>query len=320
MTEKKITIFGNIFDNRTDRRKEFKDWNAFKTFLIKLSELPAYKPKKGEKNLAKKSSPLISPAIYEDGATRANMNVLAWSSWACVDIDTLIFKDVNNMKAELDEMIGEYDYVCYSTSSSTVEHPKFRVVFNLTEEVEYNSIKPFWYAVNQLLGNNVDVQTKDLSRMYYISGKYPDANNFIFTNDGKPLDPFDVMEMYPFDFDNDSSSLFGGLGETARQELLSSAMRQCDNRDIVWSSYRDCPFVSDKKLNEYQSLTSDWYSGLYNLAVSIAGSAKYFKYPISAYEIEQLLREIDRDNGEWYKNRPLQLESERAIAHVFGVG
>lgn len=315
-----LTLFNNIFDNKTDKKKEFDDWDHLERFLYKLSKVEAYKPARGETDMKRRSSPLISSAIYEEDTTRANMNVIAWSAWCAVDVDTFEFKDPSNIEQELFEIIGEYYYVCYSTSSSSKEQPKFRVVFPLKFEVEHKHIKPFWYGMNQLLGTNVDAQTKDLSRMFYVPGRYIGCeNNFIFTNKGKVIDPFDIMDMYPFDFENDKSSLFGSLSGSARKEILNNAMSHCDNYDVHWSSYRDCPFVSDKKIKEYQARTSDWYSGLYNIAVSIAGSAKYYRYPITGAEIEKLLQQIDRDNGEWYKDRPLLLESERAIAHVFGV-
>ena len=40
----------------------------------------------------------------------------------------------------------------------------------------------FWYALNKELGDIGDPQTKDLSRMYYVPGKYEGAYNFIFNN------------------------------------------------------------------------------------------------------------------------------------------
>ena len=63
-----VTVFNSQFDNKTDKRFDFKTWSSFEKFLYKLSEQPL----KG-----KKDAQLISPATYEDGTTRANKNVLA---------------------------------------------------------------------------------------------------------------------------------------------------------------------------------------------------------------------------------------------------
>ena len=76
-----VTIFKSLFDNKTDKRVDLKDWSAFEKMLYDLSKMPGYKAKRGEN---KKSSPLMSPAIYHPDTTRANKNVIEWSGWAAV--------------------------------------------------------------------------------------------------------------------------------------------------------------------------------------------------------------------------------------------
>ena len=65
---------------------DFDSWDEFESLLFSLSKEVKYKPKKGE-YLNDKHAPLISPAIYEKGTTRANRNVTAWAGWAALDID-----------------------------------------------------------------------------------------------------------------------------------------------------------------------------------------------------------------------------------------
>ena len=64
------TIFKSIFDNATHRKMDFEDFDAFESFLYKLSDI---------KRNGKKDAELISPATYQAGTTRANVNVLAWA-------------------------------------------------------------------------------------------------------------------------------------------------------------------------------------------------------------------------------------------------
>ena len=63
----------------------------------------------------------------------------------------------------------QYRYFCYSTASSSLTNPKFRLVFPLTQWVNKEDIKHFWFALNKEIGDIADAQTKDLSRMYYVS-------------------------------------------------------------------------------------------------------------------------------------------------------
>ncbi len=81
-----FTAFPSIFDNKTHRRFSFEDWNHFSSALLNMAKKPGYKPKKGEKSHLK-PSPLITPAVYENGTTRANANVIKWAGWCDLDID-----------------------------------------------------------------------------------------------------------------------------------------------------------------------------------------------------------------------------------------
>jgi len=172
-----LTIFKSQYDNKTHRKLKLDTWSEFTALLYNLSK----QPKKG-----KKDAELISPAVYKTGTTRANKNVLSWASWAAIDVDDHVFE--GNLENALAETFGSYDYVVYSTASSTDLHPKFRIVFNLETEVEEPRIRHFWHALNSELNSIGDAQTKDVSRMYYIPADYTDANNFFFINNGNPID------------------------------------------------------------------------------------------------------------------------------------
>jgi len=69
-----LTIFKSIFDNKTHRKMEFSSFEEFEDLLYKLSKAPGYKPKKDEK-FNSNASPLITPATFKAGTTRANANV-----------------------------------------------------------------------------------------------------------------------------------------------------------------------------------------------------------------------------------------------------
>jgi len=292
-----LTIFNNIYDNKTHQRMDYDSFDEFEAVLFKLSESTKYP--------TKKDAPLISPAIYKKDATRCNDGVVAWAGWCAVDVDV----EVN------EEPWNKYYHIKYSTASSTVELPKFRLVFPLTRYVNKEEIKHFWFALNKELGEIGDAQTKDLSRMYYIPAKYEGAHNFIYKNKGKLLDPSILMEQHRYVVQD--GSFFDKLPPAIRQGLMDHRKNQLNNKNYTWTGYKDCPFVNQKKIEEYKRLNDGWYYALYQLMVSIAGNAIAKGYPITAKEVEYIIRDLDAECGNWYLKRPIDKEAERAIEFVF---
>lgn len=310
-----LTIFASLFDNKTDKRISVDSWDKFEKMLYKLSRMPGYKAKKGER---KKSSPLISPAFYEEGTTRSNKNVVCWGGWAAIDVDDHEFK--GNLKDELHNRFGCWYYVCYSTASSTLDKPKFRLVFPLTRPVPASKIRHFWYALNTEFDSIGDRQTKDFSRMYYIPATYPNAHNFIFSNTGQFINPDALMESHPFtDTQSKGNSFFDRLPEELQSKVIQHRRNQAENgKNIRWTSYKDCPFVNKKLIIEYATISeTGWYHKMYTIMVSIAANAVKAGYPITAPEIATICKELDLENGNWYEHRPLKLESERAIEYAY---
>lgn len=309
-----LTVFNSIFDNKTSKRLDFKTWADFEKLLYRLAKLPGYKAKKGEK---KQSSSLISPAIYQEGGTRSNANVTAWAGWAALDVDS-----IDRPFEEVLEQYRSYYFVCYSTASSTVEKPKFRLVFPLTNHVPSNQIRHFWYALNKHFNNIGDEQTKDLSRMYYVPAQYPNAHNFIFTNKGNGLclNPQEMMSLHPY-LEKKQGSFMERLPENIQKAILDLEKEKMTNRDVSWNSYRDCPFVNKKLVNEYRSISaidgSGRYRLIYKLMTSIACNAVKRKYPISSTEIAELVSQLDQDTARIYQKRPLKVEAERAIEYAY---
>lgn len=302
-----LTLFKNIFDNKTDKRIDLHDFNAFERTLYELSERPL---------ASKKDAVLMSPATYQPGTTRKNDNVVEWAGWCAVDVDEYIPN--GDLQYDLAKRFASYCFVCYSTASSTIDQPKFRLVFPLTESVRNEQIKQFWFALQTELGDLGDRQTKDLSRMYYIPGKYADAHNFIFSHtNGDYIDPSELIFKHPMPEKTNLNNFFDRLPDAIQQQIIEYRKNQLD-ANFEWSSYHDCPFWPKKLANEYKTISNTgWYSKMYSIMVYIAGQAIKKKYPITAAEISQLCRQFDADTGNWYKNRPLDKEADRALEFVY---
>ncbi len=282
------------------------DYNSFDEFeqvLYKLSESTKYP--------TKKDAPLISPATYIPDTTRGNDNVTGWGMWCALDID-----DFEGDIEQIKKAYGEYRFVCYSTASSTKEQPKFRLVFPLNKEVHKEDIKHFWFALNKEIGDVADAQTKDLSRMYYVPAKYKDAFNFIFSQDGKVMDPDYLMDKHPYVVPNEN--FFDRLPEAIKKGLIEHRKGKLNNTNITWTNYHDCPFVNQKQIDEYKTINgTGWYAKMYQIMCTIAGNAMNRGYPITAKEVEYLCRELDGDTGNWYLKRDMYKEAERAIEFIF---
>jgi len=298
-----LTIFDSIYDNKTNKRMDYTSFEEFEAILYKLSESTKYP--------TKQDAPLLSPAIYQPDTTRANDNVVGWGGFGILDID-----DYEGDLKDIESKYDKYRYVCYSTASSTVESPKFRLVFPLTCNVDKDDIKHFWFALNKEIGDIADAQTKDLSRMYYVPAKYKDSFNFIFSHDGEVMNPNDLMEKYPYVKPN--QTMFDRFPEAIQKALLERKRNELKNTNYTWTSYQDCPFVNKKQIDEYKSITgTGWYSKMYQIMLTTAGNAMSKGYPITPKEIEYICRDLDTDTGGWYLKRDLEKEAARAIEFVF---
>ena len=302
-----ITHFKSVWDNRTNNCTELKNFMKFEQALYGLSAVP---------RKDKLSATLISPAVYKSKSTRSNSNVIKWSSWCAVDVDD--YKPNGDLKEELMIRFSNHYFVCYSTASSTQEQPKFRLIFPLTDEISSDNIPKFWHALNNELGDLADRQTKDLSRMYYVPGKYEGANNFIFSNCmGDYINPRELMEKHPY-IEPKAVNFFDKLPKEIQDQIIEHRKSKSVNQDYKWTGYRDCEFVSKELVTEYMNLsTSGWYHTMYRIMVSIAANAIRKQYPITPHEIATLCKDLDNDTGQWYDNRPLEKEAERAIEFVY---
>ena len=307
-----LTLFKNQFDNKTHRRTTFMSWMDFVVCLRDSYTKPG---EKGGSN----SSPLLTPAVFDVGTTRSNRSVLYWSSWCCVDVDDPIdgCNDDESLRTWLQRKYGQYDYVVYNTAGCRRDNLKFRIIFRLDEQVENGRIKSFWHALNTELGELGDPQTKDLARMYYAPGQYKDAYSFFITNQGGPINTSELIAKHPY-HEKTGNSFLDRLPVEMQQAIIQHRKDSLNNTDYRWSSYRDCPFWPKRLAVEYQTISeTGWYSKMYKIMLAVAGNAYSKGYPISSTQIADLCREFDRETGNWYENRPLTVEADRALEYIY---
>ena len=308
-----LTMFKNQFDNKTHRRLSFESWDSFVNWLYKISEI------KGEKG-GNNSSPLITPAVFTDGTTRSNKTTEYWGGWCCVDVDDHDFPS-DNLKEVLIDRFNKYDFVCYSTASNSRTLPKFRLVFRTDEQVDNGRIKPFWFALNTSLGEIGDPQTKDLARMYYVPAQYPCDTNFIFDHrGGNPLNVSELIAKHPY-VQKTGNSFLDRLPPEMQKQVIEYRKGQLQNTNYTWTSYADCPFWPKSLAAEYIQITgTGWYHKMYQIMVAVAGRAVECGYPITANQIADMCKQFDTSTGNWYQNRPLITEADRALEYIYRNG
>jgi hypothetical protein len=109
----------------------------------------------------KHDAALWSPARFEDGKVRGKENVVEVSVLAD-DIDD------GTDASTVQYWLGDLRYVITSSYSHTPDHPKLRVVIDLTEAIPCAEYDQTWRRANQhLMHCHVDPSTKDAARMYY---------------------------------------------------------------------------------------------------------------------------------------------------------
>lgn len=308
----KLTYFSSRKDNRTNKQLEFSGWEALVHYLEGLSDKEAYKPKLGEDPLPY-HAPLISPAIYKEESLRRKDNVLCWAGWAALDVDEFsgTIKDLDKFND------GNASYI-YSTPSSKETDIRFRLLVPLTRYVDETELLDFWYALNMKYLGLGDPQTKDSTRLFYVPGKYSDSFSFTRKYNGNYLNPDEIMAKYPLPKiikHRLSDKLPRSMAKAVQAERESTLYESGIN--LNWTSWRNCPFVNNKAVENYIYDDSEgYYHRFYSLMVSIASRAQIMGYEISVDEIETIMREIDADTGNWYEKRPIRQEAERAIAFI----
>jgi hypothetical protein len=307
------------FDNKTHRRVNMKTWEEMKSMFYLLSK------RKLEKKL---DAELISPATYLPDTTRANKNVVSWGGWAAVDVDEWEFdgrdSDENPERVVREKLSGLFGkdgirYLVYSTASSKPDKPKFRIIFHLSRHIESAEIKQFWFALQSYVDAAGDKQCKDLSRMYYTPATYSDAANFIFDTEGCVLDVDKLLERFPYSIQQSGKNFLERLPDALQKQVIAHRKSLLSNSDnITWNSYSDCPFWPKKLAAEYTQISGGgWYAKMYAIMVSTASYAIYRKYPITSEEIAEMCQQFDREHGNWYENRPMKVEADRAIEYAY---
>jgi len=150
------------------------DWLELISWLAECSEHPR------ERDDKLHSTPWIAPFILKNGATTRQLT----------DIDRIapfIALDIDQPGWTLQgihTILCPFDYVVYSTTNSTNEHQRWRIIVRMDREYSADEYLYVWHSFNQMFSESVDNSTKNANRISYIPGKWNGANHVFLSNRG----------------------------------------------------------------------------------------------------------------------------------------
>jgi len=158
--------------------------------------------------------------------------------------------------------------------------------------------------------------------MYFVPATYAGANNFIFSSGrGRPVDPYELMAKWEYSDKADSKNFLDRLPDAWKEQIIEYRKAKMDNTDVVWSSYHDCPFWPKSLAAQYITISgTGWYSQMYRIMIAIAGRAIERGYPITSNQIVDMCRQFDKETGNWYENRPMEVEANNALEYAYKNG
>lgn len=118
-----------------------------------------------------------SPTAYAEGMTRGNKNVQMITA-AVFDVDN------GTPTSYFSEKLSGCAHVIHSSYSHTADHPKYRVVLFLSAPVPAELWPTMWERLAAWVGGNIDPQTKDLARVYYLPSHPPGSEPIFELHEG----------------------------------------------------------------------------------------------------------------------------------------
>lgn len=252
------------------READFDNWEQVCEIFVEMSHW--HQP-------AKQQSPLISPAVYGPTKYRRNENVLGWDTY---------FIDVDNTDWTLqqiwDWLAGSGLAWCvYTSPSHSQEKTKCRLIFPLCRRLYPAEIPTFWQAAHSFFNAWGDPQCKDISRAYYVPGRYEDAQGecLIRWETGEYLNPDVLQAEYPAAADPELPT---------PSEPHSPPRRRLKSRSIHYTNIKLGPVIKDwLAIPHGQGLH---YGGLYRAMVRIACRARLQGIKIDETDLAHMAEEL----------------------------
>jgi hypothetical protein len=318
--------FSNCLDTRPEQH--LTTWAEF------VGDLTSGRSSRHADDRTKKhGTPLISPAAYDLGARRRDVNVIGWGGWMGLDIDNegLLYTPFDMAVAEI-EALG-LNALIYTTTKATAACHRFRVLLHLSRDLTAQEIKPHYAAVcRKFSGLAPDPSCKDLSRMYTVptiwtpseTGNVEPMDLYWSRTDGVPLDIDAVLAEFPPELS--APHPMSSPPHWATLILQQPAAKSVRNRSTPLRplppgcSILTSPVVTGGMVEDYiNSPKGSHHTGLYRFMTRVAARAAVMEFEISVEDLVAYAREVDAispiktNSARWARIRS---EAERALNYA----
>ncbi len=301
----RFSYFSGYFSNQAEPC-QMDSWEEFCDYMRSISNVEGRKPESGERH----SLGMISGAIYGDDTKRCNDNVLGWDL-VILDVDDGI-RDIKEVQNHFDG----YDYLIYSSANCTEDKLKLRIILPLHKFAPSDVLSQVWHGFNKWCDGVLDPQTKDKSRMHYLSYKYTNKGalykHVFIVNKGDKVNWEDLIQKYPSPREADRFKEKNKLSGLKRKIYLQN--RSAPSTII---RDRDCPFVYENMIDEYLLTPAGGHHlAIYLFMVKVCYNAIKINYPLSIDELVDMAKQLDELDGAYYDDKKFYDSAKDAIEYT----
>jgi hypothetical protein len=99
--------------------------------------------------------------------------------------------------SHLDRLLGGIRRVVYTTTQSTLEHQRWRIILALDRPHSIAEHEAIWRWFQEEMDGELDDKTKDATRLLYCPASWIGADNLFVGYAGKPLPVDDIVKVAP---------------------------------------------------------------------------------------------------------------------------
>lgn len=259
------------------------DWPSFIAFMAEYADQP--RPATADEK--KYHCPLVSPAVYAEGATRLNANVEGFGGWYALDVDD--GRVSVDQAVQIMEAIPS-DFMIWTTTKSTSAAERYRIAFPLDRFVTSEEMRTFWHGAHAFFGGISDTQTKDPARIFNVPAKWEGSDaRFHSRATGDVCSVDELLSCAPVVAPPAPVSI--STSDLARmRRSLAGAGKTIAFDDTIGSS----KIVSSRLVDEYLNLPKGaHHTGLYRFMAKVASRALFLGFNIEPEQLVQYARQVD---------------------------
>jgi hypothetical protein len=137
----------------------------------------------------------FSPMVLHDGAQTRNVSDINYlTAFLAVDID-----EPGWSFQRLREALEPVKFIAYTTTSSTPEAQRWRIVLPLTRTLMVEEYPSIFRGINILLYGAIDFRTRNVNRISYLPATWHGGDNEFHVQDGIAASVDAILECYPIE-------------------------------------------------------------------------------------------------------------------------